>query len=248
MGNTRHTRTGLFFSLLTIIIFSLLPQSLLAAAASSQHTAAVSTGPRVTQAIDESQVVTLGRNTRPEANRTNDRGALPEGYGVEHMLLLLQRSPAQELALNKLIDSLNDKKSSNFHHWLTAEEFGAKFGVAQEDIDAVTKWLESHGFQVNEVYTSKIMIDFSGAAGQIKEAFHTELHNIDVNGEAHISNMSDPQIPAALAPVIKGIFSLNDFKPQAMHISAKDYTFAGCASFCGRSKRARYLLCDHAAG
>ena len=76
MRNTRHIRTGLFFSLLTIIIFSLLPQSMLAAPAASQHTAAVSVAPRVTQAIDESQVVTLGRNTRPEANRANDRGAL----------------------------------------------------------------------------------------------------------------------------------------------------------------------------
>ncbi|MGA8428573.1 MAG: protease pro-enzyme activation domain-containing protein [Candidatus Sulfotelmatobacter sp.] len=230
MRNTRHIRSGLFSSLLTIIVFSLLPQSLLAAPAASQHTAAVSTGPRVTQAIDESQLTTLGRNTRPEANRANDRGALPEGYGVEHMLLLLQRSPQQEQALDKFIDSLNDKKSANFHHWLTAEEFGAKYGVAQEDIDTVTKWLESHGFQVNKVYASQIMIDFSGAAGQIKQAFHTELHALDVNGEAHISNMNDPQIPAALAPVVKGIASLNDFKPHPTYKSAVDYTFSGCAS------------------
>src|SRR5277367_6885492 len=93
---------------------------------------------RITQAIDESQVVTLGRNTRPEANAANDRGALPEGFGIEHMFLLLQRSPQREKALNKLIDQLNDRKSPNFHKWLTAEEFGERFGVGQQDIDTIT--------------------------------------------------------------------------------------------------------------
>ena len=53
-----------------------------------------------------------------------------------------------------------------------------------------------------------MLIDFSGTAGQVREAFHTEIHNLDVSGERHIANMSDPQIPAALAPAIVGIVSL----------------------------------------
>ena len=39
--------------------------------------------------------------------------------------------------------------------------------------------------------------------------FHTEVHNLVLpNGEKHIANMSDPQIPAALAPAIEGVASL----------------------------------------
>jgi hypothetical protein len=191
---------------------------------------AASAPARITQPIDETQLVTMVHNTRPEATAKNDRGALPEAYPVDHILLVLQRSPAQEKALEKLIDSMNDKKSPNFHKWLTAEQFGQRFGVAQEDIDTVTGWLESHGFRINQVYTSQMMIDFSGVAGEIKEAFHTELHALEVNGEDHISNMSDPRVPVALAPVIKGIFSLHDFRPHPMYRSARDYTFAGCAN------------------
>jgi len=45
----------------------------------------------------------------------------------------------------------------------------------------------------------------------------------------HFANMGDPRIPAALAPVVKGIVSLNDFRPEAMHKSVRrDYTSAGC--------------------
>jgi len=62
--------------------------------------------------------------------------------------------------------------------------------VAQEDIDTITNWLESHGFRVNQVYLSRILIDFSGTAGQLREAFHTEMHQLDVNGQMHFSNIA----------------------------------------------------------
>src|ERR1700685_2799431 len=222
----RPRALSLLVALLTVAMT--LPALAAPSAKAASATAAIPV--RLTQSIDESQLIQMSRNTRPEANSTNDRGALPEGYGVEHMLLLLQRSPQQEQALDALIDQLNDKRSPNFHKWLTAEQFGQRFGVSQTAIATVTKWLESHGFRVNTVYANQMMIDFSGVAGQVKDAFHTELHALDVSGAAHISNMSDPLIPAALAPVVKGIASLNDFKPHPTYKSAVDYTFAGCAS------------------
>jgi hypothetical protein len=196
-------------------------------------TAVPSVPGRITQAIDETKLVTLARNTRPEAKMNFDRGEVSESMPVEHMLLVLQRSTAQEQELEKLIDEMNDRKSPNFHKWLTAEELGQRFGVSQQDIDTVTSWLVSHGFRVNTVYASHIMIDFSGTAGSIKEAFHSPIHNLNVNGVMHVSNMRDPQIPAALAPVVKGIFSLNDFKPHPMYKLRPDYTFAGCAASAG---------------
>jgi Pro-kumamolisin, activation domain len=186
--------------------------------------------PLITRAIDEGSLVKLARNTRPEANHKNDRGRVSDSWDADHMLMVLQRSPEKEQELVRYIDSLNDRSSPNFHHWLTAEEFGARYGLAQQDIDAITGWMESHGFRVNKVFTSRMMIDFSGTAGSIREALHTEIHQLDVNGQMHFSNISDPQIPAALAPAVKGIFSLNDFKPEPMYKSAKDYTFAGCTS------------------
>ena len=35
-----------------------------------------------------------------------------------------------------------------------------------------------------------------------------------MNGERHYANVSDPQIPAALAPVVAGVGPLNDFRPK----------------------------------
>ena len=186
-------------------------------------------GPRITQAIDERAYVPLPGNTRPEANAVTYRAPVAANLPVDHILLFLQRSPEQEQALDQYIQSLNDKNSPNFHKWLTPEEFG-EYGVADEDIQQVTNWLQSQGFQINQVYPNRMLIDFSGNAGQIANAFRTQMVQLEVNGEAHIANFSDPQIPAALAPVIKGFFSLNDFRPHANHVPVSQYTFAGCAS------------------
>lgn len=52
-----------------------------------------------------------------------------------------------------------------------------------------------------------MVIDFSGTAGQIRNAFKTEMHRLNVKGVEHIANASDPQIPAALAPIVSGFAS-----------------------------------------
>src|SRR5207248_3098942 len=122
-----------------------------------------------------------------------------------------------EQALQQFLDELHAAGSPNFHHWLTAQELGERFGVAKSDLSGVTSWLESHGFSVNVIYPSGMLIDFTGTAAQVRRAFQTEIHHFVVKGEKHVANVSDPQIPAALAPVVAGIVSLHDFRPQAMH-------------------------------
>src|SRR6266852_4441492 len=171
----------------------------------------------VSQIIDEGHRVTLHGNTRPEARAENDRGPVTDDFPMEHMLLQLQRPPELEKALQQFIDELHTPDSSNFHRWISAQEFGARFGPVKQDLDTVTRWLESQGFKVNVVSPSGMVIDFSGTAAQVRNAFQTEVHNLEIKGERHIANTSDPRIPAALSPLVSGVVSLHDFKPHSMH-------------------------------
>ena len=180
----------------------------------------------ITQSVDESKLVTLTGNTRPEARAEYDRGLVANNLPMEHMLLQLKRSPEQERELRQLIDELTDSSSPNFHQWLSAKEFGERFGLAAQDLDAVTRWLQSHGFKVNVVYENGLLIDFSGTAGEVRQAFRTEIHRLDVKGEKHIANMSDPQIPAALAPAVAGVVSLHDFMPHTTYRPRGNYTYS----------------------
>ncbi len=182
-------------------------------------------GPRavITQAIDENRLVTLVGNTRPEANSKNDLGPVGNDLHLD-MYLQLKRSPQQELAAQQFVESLTDKASPNFHKWITAAEYGQRFGAASEDIATVSRWLESHGFTVNAIPSNHLVIDFSGNAGQVRDALHTEIHTLEVAGERHFANMSDPQIPAALLPAVIGVVSLHNFKPRPMLVPKGQYT------------------------
>jgi subtilase family serine protease len=172
--------------------------------------------PRITQPIDEQKLIRLQGNTHPLAQARFDRGAAPDSLPAERMLLLLQRAPDQESALQKFLQEQQTKSSPNYHRWLSPQEFGQQFGPADADIATLTAWLQSQGFHVNKVAAGRNVIEFSGTAGEVRQAFHTEIHKFVVNGEEHWANVIDPQIPAALATVVRGIVSLHNFrkKPQ----------------------------------
>jgi len=198
----------------------ILPLALAAQVTSGLHSRVL-----ITQRVNETQLHTLAGNTRSQANALNDRGRVADDFPMQHMLLQMQRPEEQEQAARQMVDDLHNPKSASFHKWLTAAQYGQLFGPAQSDIDTVTGWLKSQGFTVNAVYPSGMQIDFSGTAGQVRTAFHTEIHNLSVDGVAHVANMSDPQIPEALAPAVRGVVSLHDFDPRSMNRPRPQYTY-----------------------
>jgi hypothetical protein len=166
--------------------------------------------PLITQPIDETQLTTLKGNTHPLARPQFDLGTAPATLPMERMLLVLKRSPQQEAALRKLLDDQQDKHSPNYHKWLTPEQFGKQFGPTDADMQTITQWLQSHGFQVGTT-KGRTVLEFSGSASQVQETFHTAIHKYIVNGEQHWANASDPQIPTALVPAVAGVLTLHNF-------------------------------------
>jgi subtilase family serine protease len=142
----------------------------------------------------------------------------------------MKMSPAQKAEVAALVNRLHDPAAAEYHKWLSLADIEERFGPSQDDIMTVSAWLESHHFTVNIVYRANGVIDFSGPASSIREAFHTEIHNLEVQGAHHIANISDPRIPAALAPAVHGVTSMNDFRPHTNLVThQKEFTAAGGA-------------------
>src|SRR5208282_2154389 len=139
-----------------LLAFALL--SLVALRASSQATYSQ---PRIVAAVNDAQITVLRGNTHPLARPQFDRGPAPATLPMQHMLMVLQRSPAEEAALESFMAEQLDRSSPNYHHWLTPAEFGEMYGPAQQDIDTITKWLGLHGFQVEGVGAGRTVVEFS---------------------------------------------------------------------------------------
>ncbi len=202
-------RTSRCFSVLLIIAMStglpLASQTLLSS------TATIS---RIQTPIDESGLVPLRGNVHPLARAEFDRGPAPASMATGRITLLLGRSAAQQQALEQYLADLQNPSSANFHKWLTPAQYGALYGPSDADVATVGSWLEGHGFKVEKIAQARNAIQFSGTVAGLQNTFHTSIHTFAVGGATHYANVSDPQIPAALAAVVAGVGPLNDFHPK----------------------------------
>src|SRR5215471_2544489 len=172
------------FGLGFLLVFSILSASV---SATAQTTAAMAQVPsRIHAPVDEAIRVTIPRSIHPLAKAQNDIGPVESNTEFQRMILVLGGSPDQEYQARTLLDSQQTKGSPNYHHWLTPQEFGQRFGPSQQDVSQVTGWLRQRGFAVGTVARSGLWIEFSGTSTQVEAAFQTRMRQYVVNGEQHV--------------------------------------------------------------
>jgi subtilase family serine protease len=176
---------------------------------------------RITEPINDNLRVVLKGSVHPLAQPQFDKGAVMPSMPMERMLLVLKRSAAEDKALAAAIEAMERPGSRTFHQWMTAEQIGAKYGVSQDDLSKVSAWLAGSGFKVSSVSKARGVIEFSGSAMQVSSAFHTEIHSYLWNGKTYTANAKDPEIPAALAQVVAGFASLNNFPIKGAHSNTR---------------------------
>lgn len=174
--------------------------------------------PKIAGAINsEIRAPLAGPRLVPSGAR--DLGTIKNAAELEHLMLVLSMSETQQHNAISLLDSQQTRGSAQYHKWLTPEEFGQRFGPAPQDIKTIADWLAAQGFTVNAVAKSGLWIDFSGTAGQTGRAFATSLHNYQLGTESFIANANDASIPAALAPLVSGLVTLNNYyRQRPLHV------------------------------
>ncbi|MEO6923538.1 MAG: protease pro-enzyme activation domain-containing protein, partial [Bryocella sp.] len=184
--------------------------------ASARHTLA----PRILAPITSAHRFQLPGTLSPHARPFADVGLLPPETPLSAITLVFSRTAAQQSALDALILAQQDPTSPEYHHFLTTEQFGEQFGVADSDIAATTAWLQQQGFTVTGVSRSHDRIEFSGTASQVNAAFATELHNYTGTLGTHFAPSTALSVPSALASTVLTIANLNSFRPRPRIISA----------------------------
>ncbi|HEY4357769.1 MAG TPA: protease pro-enzyme activation domain-containing protein [Acidobacteriaceae bacterium] len=168
----------------------------------------------ITTAVDNADRVALTGNVRRNVAFATDLGAANAGLPAHHVTMVLQRSALRQAQLDQYLSDVQNAQTSEYHHWLTPAEYGARFGASTDDVRTITAWLQSQGLTIEKSSPAANMISFSGTVGQMEAAFSTSIHSLSVNGEPHIANISEPLIPRALAPAVKSVIGLDDFHPH----------------------------------
>jgi subtilase family serine protease len=183
---------------------------------------------QIVQHVDGTQLQALPNHLPLWATAGHQVGVLPGDQMLDHLTLVLQRSPQRESDFARFLEEQQNPASPNYHRWLSPAETGARFGVTDQDIETLSNWLQSQGLHVDWVARSRVFLGFSGTAANVGRAFHTQMRSYRVDGEERISISSDPILPAALLPVVKaihGLYTVEDrpaFQMDAAQAEAPD--------------------------
>src|SRR6266496_557357 len=173
---------------------------------------------RITQELSSGGLIRLPGSVHRLTQKAADMGPVSRGMQLNTLSLHFGPSAEQQIELDALTRAQQDPKSPQYHKWLTQEEYGARFGLSDVDLNKVTEWLKSQGFAVLRTSKSRNALYFSGTAAQVETAFHTQIHRYALHGEAHFANATELQLPAALRGVVVMVRGLNDFRPKPASI------------------------------
>lgn len=141
----------------------------------------------------------------PSSSRVaTDLGAISQSRQLNRMILLLNASAGQKQALATELAG-----SSSSRQWLAPAAFANVYANSAADVAQVAAWLQSEGFSVAATPAGRGWIEFSGTAGQVEQAFQTQVHAYATAQGTRLSVNSAISVPSALAPVVAGLVSLD---------------------------------------
>jgi hypothetical protein len=189
---------------------------------------------RIAPELSAKPSVELAGSVNPLTARAVDLGAVNSNLQLSSLTLNISLSAAQRQELATLQVALQDKKSPQYHKWLTQAEYGARFGLAEADLSHLKSWLTAQGFTVRGVSKSRNAITFSGKAWQVESVFHTQLHQYKLNGENHFANATALRVPAPIASLVMNVRGVDDFRPKPQlrkPVAQPNYTVSSSLDF-----------------
>jgi subtilase family serine protease len=99
-------------------------------------------------------------------------GHLPATQTMRLVLVLPLRNQAE---LDNLLQELYDPSSLSYRHFLTVEEFTARFGPTTEDYDSVIHFAEANGLTVEGTSRNRVILNVTGSVASIEQAFHVSM-------------------------------------------------------------------------
>jgi kumamolisin len=99
-------------------------------------------------------------------------------------------------------------------NYLTREEFAAAHGAHPDDFAAVASFAHSHDLTVVESHSGRRSVVLSGTVAQFSAAFGVELSRYEHASGSYRGRTGPVHVPAELAPIITGVFGLDD-RPAA---------------------------------
>jgi hypothetical protein len=135
-----------------------------------------------------------------------------------NLLITLQLSNQSEL--DTLLVQLSDSSSAQYHRYLSAAQFDARFSPAVATWSGVVAYLQ--GFNGTNLTTTadRVSIAFDATPRAIDEMFHTSIEKFAVDGVDYEAPRSAPELPARVNAVVAGVEGLSTYSQHEIHTAS----------------------------
>ncbi|WP_187290258.1 Ig-like domain repeat protein [Terriglobus saanensis] len=138
-----------------------------------------------------------------------DLGPAPGSAAVSGVVVTLKRSAAQQADLDSFLTNASTPGATGYHHFLTTEEFAARFQPSSASVDALSAWFSEQGLTVGAVSRARTSMLLSGTVAQMNAVFAVGLHRMSVASAEVLSATEVPSLPDALAASVTDVRGMN---------------------------------------
>jgi subtilase family serine protease len=142
------------------------------------------------------------------ATPSSQVGTAPNAQSKTFWVYLKFRNPNQ---LDQQIDAVSDPASASYGHYLTPDQFHARYAPTGAAVTKVSKWLKSAGFNVSsDVPSNNRWVEATGDVAQIEKAFSTQIHTYRHAGRVLQAPDGNLTIPRSVGSEIAGVSGVDD--------------------------------------
>jgi subtilase family serine protease len=156
------------------------------------------------------------------ANSTPSYVATAKNLGAEDSAKVIEVSIWLQLhnrsQFDALTQSLYDRSSPNYHHWLKSNDIAARFAPTAQEAKTVQQFLAAHNLTVVKTGPNNFYLRARGTVGDVEKAFQVQLNNYQVGDKTIRANAGDPYVEGPAGPLVRAVSGLDagEFKHPLM--------------------------------
>src|SRR5664279_1974710 len=154
----------------------------------------------------------LGRARTPQEVLNGTAQLVGRFDPTSKLRVVLGLTPPKLAEEEQFLKDLQDKTSPNFHKYLTAAQFNARFAPSAQDEQAVVDWATANGLTVTKRFPNRLIVDVEGTSETLEKAFAININSYKLGLTTEFSNDRDPVVPANLAGIVHSVGGLNSIQ------------------------------------
>jgi subtilase family serine protease len=112
--------------------------------------------------------------------------------------------------LDSLLSAIYNPQSSQYHQYLTPDQFNQLFAPTPDQVQQVVTYLQGQGMTITSIAPNNLLIDATATVAQVQLAFSVKINTYQVGNHTFYANAAPPSVPTPISQLITSIGGLDN--------------------------------------